>query len=80
MENAIINLVKRLGIELMNEILQSYREKKLANVAERLLGYYDQTYQYSRDKFKRKLTEIILPNGNAATNAAIILEKTEHLF
>jgi len=80
MENAIINLVKRLGIEQMNEILQCYREKKLDSVAERLLGYYDQTYQYSRDKFKRKLTEIVLPNGDATTNAALILQKAVELF
>ena len=80
MENAIINLVKRLGIEKMNEILQCYREKKLVSVAERLLGYYDQTYQYSRDKFKRKLTEIVLPNGDATTNAALILQKAADPF
>lgn len=80
MESAITNLVKRLGIERMNEILQCYREKNLVSVAEKLLEYYDQTYQYSRDKYKRKLTEIILPNGNAATNAAIILERMGHLF
>ena len=80
MENAIINLVKRLGIEKMNKILQCYREKKLVSVAERLLGYYDQTYQYSRDKFKRKLTEIVLPNGDATTNAALILQKAADPF
>jgi len=80
MESAINVLVKRLGIELMNDILQCYREKNLSGVAEKLLNYYDQTYQFSRDKFKRKLTEIILPNGNATTNAAIILKKATDLF
>lgn len=80
MENAIIVLVKRLGNELMNDILQSYREKNLSGVAEKLLDYYDQTYQFSRDKFKRKLTEIVLPNGDATTNAALILKKVADLI
>ncbi|HEY3388530.1 MAG TPA: tRNA 2-selenouridine(34) synthase MnmH [Prolixibacteraceae bacterium] len=80
MENAISNLVKRLGTELMNDILKSYREKNLVSVAEKLLVYYDQTYQYSRDKYKRKLTEIGLPSGDATANATLILEKTIHLF
>lgn len=80
MENAITNLVKRLGIELMNDILHCYRERNLVSVAEKLLEYYDQTYQYSRDKYKRKLTEIELPGGDAASNSALILEKAVLLF
>lgn len=79
MENAILSLVKRLGSNLMNDILRYYREKNLFCVAEKLLEYYDQTYQFSRDKYKRKLTEIALPNGNAETNTALILEKTADL-
>lgn len=80
MENAILNLVKRLGSKAMNDILQSYREKDLVCVAEKLLEYYDQSYQYSRDKFKRKLTEIVLPNGDSETNAVLIFEKAANLF
>ncbi len=80
MENAILNLVKRLGSQLTNDILQSYREKDLDCVANKLLEYYDQSYQYSRDKFKRKLTEVVLPNGDSAINAMLILEKTANLF
>jgi len=80
MENAIQILVKRLGDQRMKEILNCYLEKDLHGVADRLLEYYDQTYQYSRDKFKRKLTEIVLPDGDAASNAAIILEKAARLF
>jgi tRNA 2-selenouridine synthase len=80
MENAIRGLVKRLGIQRMNEILLCYHEQKLYEVADQLLEYYDQTYQYSRDKYKRELTEIVLPNGNASANAELILEKIVHLY
>ncbi|MCX6239570.1 MAG: tRNA 2-selenouridine(34) synthase MnmH [Bacteroidia bacterium] len=80
MENAIINLSKRLGDQRMNEILSYYREKNLDRVAGKLLEYYDLTYQFSRDKYKRKLTEIVLPNGNALANAELILEKAANLF
>lgn len=80
MENAIRNLIKRLGNQRMTEILNSYYEKDLIGVADKLLEYYDQTYQFSRDKYKRKLTEIVLPNGDAAANADLILEKTPKLF
>jgi len=80
MENAIQSLIKRLGDERMNEVLSCYHEKKLDGVAEKLLEYYDQTYQHSRDKFKRKLTEITLPNGDAAANSEIILKSVTRLF
>jgi tRNA 2-selenouridine synthase len=80
MENAIRNLAKRLGDQRMNEILHCYLEKNLEDVAEKLLEYYDQTYQFSRDKYKRKLTEIVLPNGDASANAELILEKATNLF
>jgi len=80
MENAILSLVKRLGIQLMNDILNCYREQNLVRVAGKLLEYYDQTYQFSRDKYKRKMTAIVLPNGDAFTNANLILEKTTGHF
>ena len=76
MENAIQCIVKRLGDQRMNEILTCYREKQMNLVADKLLEYYDQTYQFSRDKYKKKYIEIELPNDNAATNAKLILEKT----
>lgn len=80
MENAIRGLVKRLGDQRMNEILQNYLEKNLYVVADKLLDYYDQTYQFSRDKFKRELTELVLPNGEASSNAKLILDKAISLF
>jgi tRNA 2-selenouridine synthase len=76
MENAIQCIVKRLGDQRTKEILANYREKELYLVAEKLLEYYDQTYQFSRDKYKKKYFEIVLPTGDAATNAKLILEKT----
>lgn len=79
MENAISTIVKRLGVLRMNEILQNYRDRELPTVAEKLLNYYDQTYQYSRDKYKMKLTEILLPTGDAISNAVIILKKINEL-
>lgn len=80
MENAIQILIKRLGDQRMKEILHCYLDNKLDRVAEMLLEYYDQTYQHSRDKYKRELTEIVLPNGDAATNAVLILKKTANRF
>ncbi len=76
MENAIQCIVKRLGDQRMKEILACYREKELHDVADKLLEYYDQTYQFSRDKYKKKYLEIVLPTGDAAVNAKLILEKT----
>ena len=80
MENAIITIVQRLGDQRMREILHNYREKNLMIVADMLLEYYDQTYQYSRDKYKKKLTEIVLPDGDPTSNAAIILKKANEVF
>ena len=80
MENAIISIAKRLGDLRMKEILSFYREKKLDIVANKLLEYYDQTYQYSRDKYKKKLTEVIFPGDDPAANAEIILEKATQIF
>ena len=80
MENAIISIAKRLGDLKMREILSLYREKKLDCVADKLLEYYDQTYQYSRDKYKRELTKIIFQQDDANANAKIILAKATQLF
>ena len=80
MENAIRSLVKRLGDQRMNEILHCYLQKNLIDVADKLLEYYDQSYQFSRDKYKRKLTEIVLPNGDASFNAELIFKKAANLF
>ena len=74
MKNAIQSLSKRLGDRHMREILVDYEENNLVQVSDQLLEYYDQSYQFSRNKYKREMTEIILPNGNAATNAEIILK------
>jgi len=80
MQNAIHSLIKRLGEERMNEILRLYLEKDLSGVAGKLLEYYDQTYQFSRNKYKRKVTEIILSNGDALLNAELILRKAAKIF
>jgi tRNA 2-selenouridine synthase len=80
MQNAIRSLIKRLGDERMNEILRLYLENDLSGVADKLLEYYDQTYQFSRNKYKRKMTEIILLNGDALLNAKLILEKAVEIF
>ncbi len=80
MENAIASIAKRLGDLRMKEILSLYREKKLDIVAEKLLEYYDQTYQYSREKYKKKMTQIEFSRDDSDANAAIILEKAIQLF
>ena len=80
MENAINSLIRRLGDLRMKEILSSFREKNLEITADKLLEYYDQSYQYSRNKYKRIFTEISLPNGNSSENAKIILAKVTELI
>ncbi len=80
MENAITSIAKRLGDLRMKEILTNYRERNLAEVADKLLEYYDQTYQYSRDKYKKKLTEIVFPGGDISQNTQLILKKGKELF
>lgn len=76
MENAITSIVKRLGDLRMQDILRCYREKDFESVADKLLEYYDQTYQYSRDKYKKITAVIQFPNGNAVSNAEIIIKET----
>jgi len=80
MENAIISISKRLGDLRMREILTCYRDKKLNIVAEMLLEYYDQTYLYSREKYKKKLTGVIFQQDDSSVNAEIILDKATQLF
>ena len=80
MENAITSLIRRLGDLRMNEILASFREKNLEQTADKLLEYYDQSYQFSRNKYKRIFTEISLPNGDSSANAKIILAKVTELI
>ena len=77
MENAIRSLDKRLGDKRMNDIISHYHENDLYGVSDLLLEYYDQTYQFSRDKYKRQMTRIKLPGGNAAVNAELILKNTD---
>jgi tRNA 2-selenouridine synthase len=75
MENAIGKIEKRLGSDRKKIVLENYRKGKLALVADMLLDYYDKGYQYSRDKFKRERKKIIVPNGDANSNAQILIEK-----
>lgn len=79
MINAISSISKRLGEQRMNEVLQDYHEDKLALVADKLLDYYDKTYLFSREKYKLKYYEILLPGGDAKANAKIILESMVQL-
>jgi tRNA 2-selenouridine synthase len=80
MENAISSLIRRLGDLRMKEILSSYREKNLEITADKLLEYYDQSYQFSRNKYKRIFTEISLPNGDSSSNAKILIAKVAELI
>ncbi len=75
MENSIRNITKRLGDQQTNDILKSYLSGDLSTVAGNLLEYYDKTYLFSREKYKKKYQEIILPNGDASSNAQIILKE-----
>jgi tRNA 2-selenouridine synthase len=75
MEEAIVSISKRLGEMRTNEILQNFQDGNLVMVADKLLDYYDKTYQFGRDRNKKKYPVIELPDGNAETNARIILDK-----
>ena len=71
-----INVIhKRLGEQRTNEILQHYNENQLDKVADKLLDYYDQTYLYSREKYKKKNIHLQLPGGDAKMNASLLLQK-----
>ncbi len=75
MQGAIQSIEQRLGGQRMNEILGHYNKNNLDVVAGLLLEYYDQTYIFSRKKYKKVLIEVILPDDDAITNAALILNK-----
>ena len=75
MENAICSIAKRLGTNRMNNILHHFREKKFDVVADKLLEYYDQTYQFSHKKYKKMMTEVVLSHDDAKINARLILDK-----
>jgi len=76
-ENSIGKIEKRLGSNRKNIILENYRAGKIALVADMLLDYYDKSYQFGREKSKRERKKIIVSDGNAESNAALILKKVE---
>ena len=75
MESAINSIEQRLGGQRKNEILFHYNQNDLNVVAGLLLEYYDQTYIFSRKKYKKVLIEVVLPDDDAVTNAALLLNK-----
>ncbi|TAJ14051.1 tRNA 2-selenouridine(34) synthase MnmH [Marinilabiliaceae bacterium JC017] len=79
MEQSILKLKKRLGQTRMQEVLDFFRNKDYAKVAELLLVYYDKTYQYSTDKYKGTHELMQLPSGDARENAGILLDKLKSL-
>jgi tRNA 2-selenouridine synthase len=75
MKNAINSLSKRLGEVRKDEILTDYLQGNIESAADKLLDYYDKTYDHSVSKYKNKGIEITLPDNNAEENAKIILSK-----
>ncbi len=73
MHSAIISISKRLGETRTREISNDYLDENLALVADKLLEYYDKSYLYSREKYKKKCRTIHLPGGDAQINAGILL-------
>jgi tRNA 2-selenouridine synthase len=74
MGNAISSLAKRVGEPRKNEILNNYLEGDMELTADKLLDYYDKTYNHSKLKYKKKGVEIKLPDGNAGENAKILMD------
>jgi tRNA 2-selenouridine synthase len=79
MEKAISSLHKRLGEEQTNMILELYQTDKLEQVAAMLLSYYDKTYRYSRDKYKKSDASINLSGINSQEDAGKLVEKANEL-
>lgn len=73
MEHAIQCIVKRLGNDRTREILEAYQNGELNLVADKLLDYYDQTYQHSQEKYKKEYTQVTMNTGDAVHNAESLL-------
>lgn len=80
MKNAINGLSKRLGEVRKNEILTDYLQGSIGLAAEKLLDYYDKSYDYSASKYKSKGLELNFPDDNSAENAKIILSKISDIY
>lgn len=79
-EAAIGKIEKRLGLDRKKIVLEHYRNGRISEVADMLLDYYDKSYQFSRDTFKRDRIKVIVPDGNAGNNAKTILERVAQLL
>lgn len=77
MEQSITRLERRLGNKRMTEILECYKHQNYHKVAELLLEYYDKTYQHSTEKHRDQYEILNLADGNAETNAAILMKQTK---
>ena len=74
MEKAMVSISKRVGEMRTNEILQKYRDGDLAMVADKLLEYYDKTYQYSlRRKNNPRIIMVETDTDDVEANADKIL-------
>ncbi|MGB0975637.1 MAG: tRNA 2-selenouridine(34) synthase MnmH [Prolixibacteraceae bacterium] len=79
MLGAINNLVKRLGNQRKDQIIELYNSGDFATVADLLLEYYDKTYQYSRDHMKDKKHVIVkeLPDTSSEDHAEKLRKEIE---
>ncbi|MBI9064111.1 MAG: tRNA 2-selenouridine(34) synthase MnmH [Marinilabiliaceae bacterium] len=78
MKQSISRLERRLGNKRMTEILEYYQNQNFHKVAELLLEYYDKTYQHSTETYREQYEVLNLADGNAQTNAALLIKQNQH--
>ena len=79
MAESIMSLHKRLGEERTELVLELYQSNELEQVAAMLLNYYDKTYRYSRDKYKKSFASVNLSGNNSLKDAGKLIEKANEL-
>lgn len=74
---AISRLQKRLGGDLLKQILEVYAKGDYYATASLLLGYYDRTYQYSDSSYNATTQCVEASGGDANVNAQLLLDRCE---
>lgn len=76
LSDGILNISERLGGQRVNSALDALKKGNLAETADILLDYYDRAYDFSRRKFRERITySITSGSGDAMTNAKMLINR-----